>query len=171
MATRKVRVSKAATKKVAGKPATRKVATKATAKVAAKAPAKVANAVYVTAAGSPYQALSGNKKVFSAFTIALLGATGFLRINKASISKGGKGDLKRFKKVAGPSAARYWATTNKFVTEDGISDDGIANLRNRLDGKGGFKTTLELVGQVHTVLTKGGDLKVDGVTYKFDTQV
>lgn len=152
--------------------ASRKVNVRGKRQAAAKAaPAKKAGVIFTPEKGAPYKALAKDRAVFSAFTIAVLGATGFLRINKASVTPTGKGDLKAFGKAAG-SAKGYWVSKG-LVSENGLSKDGLVKVQTRLDpeSRDSYRTSMKLVNEVHGLLKGGGTLKTDAGSFPFATPV
>ena len=132
---------------------------------------------HVPAKGAPYKELGAFKPAFSAYTISALIVAGAIDFNKKGdgIVKSRKNaDLSVFRHLAGKRAYGYWRKQGLLDMENGtISSTGLSNLRARLDSdsRSIYRTDMDTVRKVHSVVKDGGTLQLGDHRFQFDTKV
>lgn len=164
-----------ATKPATKAPGTRKAPAKRTAKAPAKAAkttpaAKVKVSAYSIRGG--YEQVTHNRAHFSALTVAALVVSGFVALTKNGASKAkGKGDRAFFKRIASPTAGRYWTAIQRMKADE-ITADGLNAIHDRLTNESNqYKTDMDTIRAFVEGMKKGGPVKVGDTTYKFDKAI
>lgn len=121
--------------------------------------------------GTPYRQLMANRAAFSAFTIAAMICTGYLKLNTKSVSKAKtKGDPARLRKIVGSTAWKTWKNRmNPEHTE--LSVNGMNEVDARMAGASAYSTDLMYVAEVVNAIQTGGTVKLGDNTFDFCIEV
>lgn len=118
-----------------------------------------------------YTRFMKDRKAFSAFTIAIMIVVGMAKLNKASVSKGGKGNGKLLRLAIGPTAWGHWNKTER-IADNTLTVKGLNECNARLSGQSrGYDTDIALVKAMVGAIRHGGKIEHKGNYFTFDSKI
>lgn len=123
--------------------------------------------LWVPEKGKPYQAISGSRKIFAAFTEAAAHAAGLIartneRAAPVAIKDGKGGGMSLWSAAVGSTAKGHWAKLGRINTETGLFEvAGLNEFSSRTSGTSrGYNTDTDAIKAVYAAMISGGTLSI-----------
>lgn len=119
-----------------------------------------------------YSELTGNRKAFSAYTIAALVTANMIKVTEKGAAMASKGNVSMFRALVGNTAAVHWNAQGRIGNDGQITAAGINEVQSRLAGQSrGYNTEAEFVTAFVGAMAKGGSVELNGGKFKLSSEV
>lgn len=123
--------------------------------------------VFVPERGKPYQAISGNRRIFAAFTEAAAHAAGLItrataKAAPAAVKDGKGGGMALWSAIVGSTAKGHWAKLGRIDLAKGtVEVPGLNEFSARTNGTSrGYNTDTDAIKAVYAALISGGTVSL-----------